>query len=161
MLNWTRFPLVRIDTCNTKPATPSHAELDGAHPAEFCMITHINPTDRFSLPSNLKLTYDTVLIRVDNDRDRSKPLMKESVFLWDMPLAMKGLTAFPVIITIDSVREGANGTAVVSLHSDGLALFVCLTTRAQGRFTDNAFALRPMTPLVRLMCSICCHACTL
>jgi hypothetical protein len=109
----------------------------------------MNQTERFSLPSDLSLTYDTVLIRVDNDRDRSKPLMEETIFLWDMPLAMKGLTTFPVVTTIDSVREGANGTAVVSLHSDGLALFVCLTTTAQGRFTDNAFVLRPMNPLVR------------
>jgi hypothetical protein len=109
----------------------------------------MNRTDHFSLPSDLNLTYDTVLIRVDNDRDRSTPLMKETLFLWDMPLSMKGLMAFPVQTTIDSVREGANGTAVVSLHSDGLALFVCLTTTAQGRFIDNAFVLRPMTPLVR------------
>jgi hypothetical protein len=49
----------------------------------------------------------------------------------------------PVSIVVESVTPLSNHAAEIRLRSDHLALFVVLTTRAQGRFSENAFILRP------------------
>ena len=41
----------------------------------------------------------------------------------------------------------ADGSVDVAVHSDHVAVFVTLTTRAHGRFSDNAFLLLPSAPL--------------
>jgi hypothetical protein len=45
--------------------------------------------------------------------------------------------------------ESNGSTAILELQSDQLATFVELTTKAQVRFTDNCFTLRPMEKKVR------------
>jgi hypothetical protein len=60
-----------------------------------------------------------------------------------MPKELKGLKT-PVNIKLLSIEKTDKGTALLSLESDGLALFVVLTTRAEGRFADNCFTLRPL-----------------
>ena len=102
--------------------------------------------ERFSLPPDWGSTYDTVLIRIEDDRNVL--VMEETIFLWKMPASIAGLL-HPVTISIYSVQRGANGTAVVALSTNGLALYVVLTTRAQGRFCENAFVLKPNISRVR------------
>jgi hypothetical protein len=68
--------------------------------------------------------------------------MYENVFLWEMPGDMTGL-AKPVSIKVHSLQAVDDGTAKMVLKSDQLALFVVLTARAQGRFSNNAFLLLP------------------
>ena len=42
-------------------------------------------------------------------------------------------------------KPNADGSVAVSVSADKFALFVTLTTLAQGRFSDNAFPMRPGT----------------
>ena len=102
--------------------------------------------DHYSMPPDWQSSYEAALIRIEYDRHMS--VMEETVFLWKMPRYISGLLQ-PVLISIDSVRQGANGTAVVSLSTTALALYVVLTSRAQGRFNENAVVLKPMVPRVR------------
>ena len=44
-----------------------------------------------------------------------------------------------------------DGSVPVTLTTDATALFVTLTTLAQGRFSDNAFCMPPGTTTVRYM----------
>lgn len=110
--------------------------------ANFCGIE----LERFSMPPDWQSIYDTVLISIEGDRNLL--VMEDSIFLWKMPASIAGLL-HPVTISIDSVQQGANGTAVVALSTSGLALYVVLTTRAQGRFCENAFVLKPNISRVR------------
>jgi hypothetical protein len=72
--------------------------------------------------------------------------MHENIFIWKMPKSITGLTQ-PVSIRV-SVEE-KDGSAVVSLSSSHPAMYVVLTTKEQGRFTENAFFLRPIQAKVR------------
>lgn len=70
--------------------------------------------------------------------------MSDAPFLWGFPKAIPNLVATQVVITIHSVKPGPNNnSAVVAISSDALALYVVLTTKASGRFDENAFVLRP------------------
>ena len=97
---------------------------------------------RFNLPNEVRLpTSDVLLIHVSDD-DSGMTLMKESTSLLVMPKNLRGLSQ-PVSIQILSVEKSDDvGSATVSLVSDRMAVYIVLTTRAQGRFLDNVFALR-------------------
>jgi Ig-fold domain len=87
--------------------------------------------------------YDAMIIRVSNSKDGSI-LMEDSVFLWKtLPKFIANLR-LKVDVTVKSIKPGPDqSTAVVSLSSNGLALYVVLTARAPGRFEENAIVLRP------------------
>jgi hypothetical protein len=95
----------------------------------------------FPLPTNIRIGNEVILIRVRDEK--SSRVLQENTFLWDMPKDIVGLTE-PVSVEVQSVEAAADGTVFVTLKSNRLALFVVLTTRAQGRFSENSFALRPM-----------------
>ena len=77
-------------------------------------------------------------------------LMADSAFLWTFPKDIPNLLATKVTVTIHSIQLGADKTsAMVVVSSDALALYVVLTTKAAGRFKENAFALRPHLKKVR------------
>ena len=95
----------------------------------------------FSLPNRIRIGNEVILIRVRDEK--SSRVLQENIFLWDMPKDIVGLTE-PVFVEVQSVEAAADGTVFVTLRSNRLALFVVLTTRAQGRFSENAFALRPL-----------------
>jgi hypothetical protein len=99
----------------------------------------------FTLPENFILKDNQVaLITMESNAGSSaKPTVSESVYLNAMPKELKGLKT-PVNIKLLSIEKTDKGTALLSLESDGLALFVVLTTRAEGRFADNCFTLRPL-----------------
>ena len=99
----------------------------------------------YPLPRNIRIGNDVLLISVHDKNNLD--LLQETVFLWDMPKNIPGLHA-PVSVVIESIRTTTNGTALVTMQSDHLALFVVLTTRAQGRFSENSFSLRPKEPKV-------------
>lgn len=103
----------------------------------------IAATERFELPDTDELSRsDVILIRVQ-DESNGKVLMKDNAFLKDVPSSISGLTNQNVTITT-SVSSNGRG-ATVSVTSDSLALYVTLTTTAQGRFSENALHLRPNT----------------
>lgn len=70
--------------------------------------------------------------------------MGESVTFLDVPATMVALAENTSI----SVTSQTN-YALVTLESNHLSLFVTLTTRAKGKFSDNSFHLRPKVPKVR------------
>lgn len=72
----------------------------------------------------------------------------ESTFLSKHPKEVPGLS-IPVSIVVEAIERLNGNQAEIRLKSDQLALFVVLTTRAQGRFSENAFILRPMETKVR------------
>ena len=104
-------------------------------------------TAHFSLPDSYQSARNDVLL-VGVSSDTGAKLAGESIFLWNMPKAIPGLWDHPASITVQSIRADTNGTAIITLLSDRLALYVILSTEAQGRFTENAFALRPTQPKV-------------
>ena len=100
----------------------------------------------FPLPNDFRVGGEVILISVQ-DKEKST-VLQENVYLWNMPKNIPGLEE-PVSVHVQSVEAGADGSAMVTLKSDRLALFVVLTTRAQGRFSENAFSLYPMKSKVR------------
>lgn len=72
--------------------------------------------------------------------------MKDNAFLRAVPKDIPGLTTQNVTITT-VVSPNDNGSASITLQSDFLALYVTLTTSAQGRFSENALHLRPSQDL--------------
>ena len=54
----------------------------------------------------------------------------------------KSTVTFKIGAPVDAAGAGAGAVPIV-LHADGFALYVTLTTLAQGRFGDNAFVMLP------------------
>lgn len=94
--------------------------------------------DWFELPLNFTLDIQVTLVRlkVYHDSFVSNPRISESVYLKDMPKNIKGLHN-RVHVDITEIRASKNGDAEIVLVSDKLALFVVLTTRAEGIFSQN------------------------
>jgi beta-mannosidase len=99
----------------------------------------------FQLPSDFLAGDNQVLLMnlVTGTSSASNQVSSESVYLPTMPKNITGLHS-SVSIKILSIQGTDKGDALVSLESDRLALFVVLTTRAKGRFTENCFVLRPL-----------------
>jgi hypothetical protein len=91
------------------------------------------------------------------DNASSRQLL-ESTFLPKHPKDIPELR-IPVSIVVESIEALNKHAAEIRLRSDHLALFVVLTTRAQGRFSENAFALRPMETKVRFGTGLFDHCC--
>jgi beta-mannosidase len=97
----------------------------------------------FQLPAEY-ISSDNQVTLITLKTDIISPVTSESVFLPTMPKNIAGLHN-SVSVKILSIEGTANkGSALVSLESDRLALYVVLTTRAGGRFSENCFALRPL-----------------
>ena len=64
-----------------------------------------------------------------------------------MPKNINGLHNLVQIAIVD-IRLTKDGDAKIVLESDKLALFVFLTTRAQGQFSQNCITLRPFESTV-------------
>jgi len=101
--------------------------------------------DRFQFPPNTTSPCDVFTIQVFDQADGS--LLVDNIFLQKHPKDMAGLR---VPISINSSVEAVGDLAEVRVTSDNLALFVVLTSRAQGRFSENAFVLRPHEEKVRI-----------
>ena len=103
--------------------------------------------DWFDLPLDFTLETQIILIQLKVQLPSSlvpfDHRVSETIFLEDMPKRLKGLQS-PVNIEILDIYETNNGDAAIILTSDKLALFVLLTTRAEGIFSDNCFFLRPL-----------------
>lgn len=70
--------------------------------------------------------------------------MRDNAFLKDTPKSIPGLKSQNVTISASvSPSENDSRSAVISLEADVLAIYVTLTTMAQGRFSENSFHLRP------------------
>jgi len=69
-------------------------------------------------------------------------LIGDYVVLGNVPKHMVALSR-NVTISVVSLEEDEIGNALVTLRSDGVALYVVLTTLAEGVFHDNAFLLKP------------------
>jgi Ig-fold domain len=80
------------------------------------------------------------LIRVENDQS-GDILMKNSVFLRRPPKSLPSLS-LPVKF-VHNVRARDKRNATIRLRSNRLALYVVLSTAANGHFSDNVFHLRP------------------
>ena len=104
----------------------------------------------FQLPNDFVVNDNqVVLITLESSvGDSNAALVSDTVYLNSMPKDLKGLNA-RVTIKVLSIEKTDKGTALLSLESDRLALFVVLTTRAEGRFADNCFTLRPKQKKVR------------
>jgi hypothetical protein len=112
----------------------------------------------FDLPSALTISVeDIILIKLLQQEEipMLSTAISESVYLQAMPKDISGLEKTTKIEILSMHHEhhahpDFNGsTAIIELQSDRLATFVVLTTKAQGRFTDNCFTLRPMEQKVR------------
>jgi len=101
--------------------------------------------DWFKLPFDFTSDTQVTLVRLKIYHDSfvsCNPRVLESVYLKDMPKNIQGLHS-PVQIQIVDIRATKNGDAAIVLESDKLALFVVLTTRAEGFFSKNCITLRP------------------
>jgi len=99
----------------------------------------------FELPSDFTSDVQVTLVRLEVCHDptvSSDPRISESVYLTDMPKSIKGLKD-PIHIEIVDIHATENGDAAIVLESDKLALYVVLTTRAEGLFSHNCISLRP------------------
>ena len=102
-------------------------------------------TDRFSLPPNFTAGKNVVFVGVADHTE--KQTFQENTYLWTYPKNMVELRE-PVTIRVPIIRALDDTTAEVVLLSTKVALFVVLSTEAEGHFTENAFTLRPNTPKV-------------
>jgi hypothetical protein len=108
----------------------------------------------FTLPPSF--TADKQVFLIQTKLSQSNLITSEnfhSVYLNAMPKDISGLSN-PVSVRVLSVKAGPKGDAVIVLASAGLALFVVLTTRAAGRFSENCFTMVPGESKVRLHGSI-------
>ena len=115
------------------------------HVYEYKEVLEPGSIDWFKLPVDFTSDIQIILVRLNvhhNHFISSSHDFSESVYLKDMPKNIKGLQS-SVNIEIVEIRASKNGDAVIVLQSDQLALFVVLTTRAEGHFSRNCFALRP------------------
>ena len=100
--------------------------------------------DWFELPSaftsNVKVTL--IRLKVYHKSYVSNPRISDSVYLKDTPKNINGLYN-RIHIDIIHIRAKTNGDAEIVLASESLALFVVLTTRAEGFFSKNCMTLRP------------------
>ena len=67
-------------------------------------------------------------------------LIDEYVVLGNVPKNLRGLST-NVTISVLSIEADETGNAIITLQTDGVALYVVLTTLAEGSFEDNAFLL--------------------
>lgn len=77
--------------------------------------------------------------------EKGEVIVDDYVMLGHVPMNMRGLCT-NTTIHLQSITADDMGNADIVLNSDGLALYVILTTLAEGTFTDNAFLLRPADP---------------
>lgn len=109
-------------------------------------------SDRFILPETFTIGNATVLINVYDKI--SARLILETTFLTNHPKDIPGLIT-PVTIIVESIEILEDSVVEIRLLSERLALFVVLTTRAQGRFEENSFVLRPMESKVSYLFNSC------
>ena len=102
----------------------------------------------FGFTSDIQVTL--IQLKVFHDSIASSPSISESVYLKDMPKNIEGLHN-PVRIQIVDIRATENGDAAIVLESNKLALFVVLTTRAEGIFSRNCMTLRPFESIVSVI----------
>lgn len=74
----------------------------------------------------------------------------ESTYLPSLPKDLPGIET-PISVQVEAISIVDDSTVEIIVSSVDLALFVVLTTRAQGRFSENAFVLRPNQPKVSLI----------
>ena len=67
-------------------------------------------------------------------------------FLWNVPRNMPRLS-LAVTFSVTVQPSPTSRSVTLRLTSDHLALYVVLSTAAEGRFSDNAFHMRPGAPL--------------
>ena len=91
--------------------------------------------------SNIQVTLIQLKVYRHDSIDPN-PRISDSVYLKDMPKNIKGLHK-QVHIDIVHIRGTDDGNAEIVLASGDLALFVVLTTRAEGIFSRNCITLRP------------------
>jgi len=97
-------------------------------------------TKRFTLSPGFIDSTDVVLIRIE-DR-RTGDLLMGSTALLQVPPRLLTRLSDQVNITVQ-VEELRSGGATLRLSADRLALYVLVSTQAEGRFSDNTFHLRP------------------
>lgn len=97
-------------------------------------------SERFELETTQLARAEVVLIRIQ-DKTSGTILMKDNAFLQAVPKDIPGLKHHVSITT--AVSQSSDGKAIVTLESDFVALYVTLTSAAQGRFSENALHLRP------------------
>ena len=94
----------------------------------------------FQLPSNFKLDSKHVYVVevYEGPADRLGPLSKHI----SLHMAPKDLDIVKGVNVTVSVSTTIESTVVVSNQGAGAALYVTLTTQAQGRFQENCFLLQ-------------------
>lgn len=114
--------------------------------------------DRLKLPHEFSGGADAIIIKADDINKGT--ILLDSIFLPKHPKDIERLRK-PISIEIKSI-DSIDDYAIINMTSDELALFVVLTCRAQGRFSENAFVLRPGKDKVRDTSSnIDCESCFL
>ena len=103
-------------------------------------------THFFTVPALASLDAGAhVAVATVADASSSGAVLSENVIALAPPAAMKGaLPASPgVVATVQDAPPAADGSVGIELDTKGVALYVTLTTLAEGRFSDNAFLLTP------------------
>lgn len=120
-------------------------ELGGDEPLRNASLLHALPQGRssvdFHLPQLFRVGADVIMIEVKASLQPSSEGSREA-FLWNLPRDLSRL-AHPVTISIATQQEEHNGNILIQLTSNSLALYVFLSTTAEGQFTENAFHLLP------------------
>jgi hypothetical protein len=113
----------------------------------FSLTLKIRLTEIFYLPNGPPKDDEAfVLSAIDVGGD---VLIDEYVVLGNVPKNLSGLSS-NVTITVLSIEANEKGDAIIALQSDAVALYVVLTTLAEGSFDENAFLLKPTgSPKVR------------
>ena len=93
----------------------------------------------FHLPDGFQDDADVILLQSLHGSSGT------GAFLWNVPRDMHRLSV-PVTFSVVVEPLSTSRSAYVRLTSDRLALYVVLSTAADGQFSDNAFHMRPGAP---------------
>ena len=96
---------------------------------------------------------DTLVVTVI-DKNEVDLIMDQNVVLLTVPWNLTGLPTDPNVRII-SIENDENGNADITVTSDKMALYVVLTTSAQGRLEENAFPLHDGQVKVRYVIFYC------
>ncbi|GKY98403.1 hypothetical protein MPSEU_000797800 [Mayamaea pseudoterrestris] len=115
------------------------------HPIRTFNYSHSHAAGRstqfFSLPTGF-VKSDADVTLVEQFSTEHEPMVNVEAFLLKVPRDMNRLI-IPVSISVSLHTSVQSGFVRIDLISDTLALYIVLSTAAQGRFSDNAFHLRP------------------
>merc|ERR1712070_314806 len=102
----------------------------------------------FSPPNDAMPNPNTTAV-ISTVRDSDGTVVSEHMLQLEYPRFLQ--TPLATLATSVAEAQNADGSVNITVSSDKVALFVTLTTRAQGRFSDNSFFLPATSKVVQFI----------